>query len=320
MSPVILFAFFVLTLISFGVVMYVMRPTNEQKAVEKRLVGIKAKQGEFAQVNDRLDQYLKPADNESFAWVAGLVDESKFAQSMRILILQADSKTSVGKVMVSCLGCGFGFGFVVFLFTGIVYAALPAGFVVGFVPIILLKIKRARRMKKFNEALADSIDMMSRSLRAGHSLVAAIGIVAEQALEPVKSEFGEVFKKQNFGLPMREGLMQMLDRIPSQDLRVLVTGILVQKDTGGNLAEILDRIVEVVRERVRIKGEIKTHTAQGRMTGWILCALAHCDAGADQHDQSWLLQCAVSRSLWPENARCGSGVVDTGRAFDPPHH
>ena len=119
----------------------------------------------------------------------------------------------------------------------------------------------------------DSIDMMARSLRAGHSVVAAMGIVAEQAVEPVKTEFNEVFKKQNYGLALREALMQMVDRVPSQDLRVLVTGMLVQKETGGNLAEILDRITFVIRERLRIQGEIRTHTAQGRLTGWILCLL-----------------------------------------------
>ena len=104
-------------------------------------------------------------------------------------------------------------------------------------------------------------------------MTAAISIVAEQSLEPVRSEFGEVFKQQNFGLPLRDAFMQMLDHVPSQDLRVVVTGILVQKETGGNLAEILDRIVNVIRERMRIHGEIKTHTAQGRMTGYILCSL-----------------------------------------------
>ena len=102
---------------------------------------------------------------------------------------------------------------------------------------------------------------------------AAIAIVAEQAAEPARTEFDEVYKKQNYGLPFREALLQLLERVPSQDLRVLVTGILVQKDTGGNLAEILDRILFVIKERMRIQGEIRIHTAQGRMTGWILCAL-----------------------------------------------
>ena len=115
--------------------------------------------------------------------------------------------------------------------------------------------------------------MMARALRAGNSVVGAIGMLAENAQEPAASEFGEVFKQQNLGLPLREAMLQLLDRVPSADLRVLVTAILVQKDTGGNLAEILDRTVFVIRERIRIQGEIQTQTAQGRMTGWILSLL-----------------------------------------------
>jgi tight adherence protein B len=104
-------------------------------------------------------------------------------------------------------------------------------------------------------------------------MVSSIGVVAEQSMEPARSEFLDIFNQQNFGLPLRDALTQMLEHVPSQDLRVLVTGILVQKETGGNLTEILDRTAHVIRERLRIQGEIRTHTAQGRMTGYILCAL-----------------------------------------------
>jgi len=175
--------------------------------------------------------------------------------------------------MIYCAAAAMVGGFLGYVFIPLPYTSFPVAAVCAFLPIVWLKIMRARRLKAFNGGLAEGIDTMARSLRAGHSVVAAIGIVAEQGPEHVCTEFAEVFKKQNFGLPMRECLMQMLDRVPSQDLRVLVTGILVQKDTGGNLAEILDRIVYVIRERVRIKAEIQTHTAQGRMTGWILCML-----------------------------------------------
>jgi tight adherence protein B len=115
--------------------------------------------------------------------------------------------------------------------------------------------------------------MLARALRAGNSMVGAIGMLAENAQEPAATEFGEIFKQQNLGLPLRDAMLQLLDRIPSPDLRVLVTAILVQKDTGGNLAEILDRTVFVIRERQRIQGEIQVQTAQGRLTGWILSAL-----------------------------------------------
>ena len=273
MNPFLIFAFFGVSTITFGTVVLVMRPTSDQKAVDKRLTAIKTKQGEFTAVNDRLDQYLKPKAQGKFGWLEEIFEGSEFSRNLQVMIVQADRATTVGGVLMSCVMVAIASFFATFLFTGMVLAALPAGLVGGYAPLLVLKFKRNRRLNAFNRILADNIDMMARSLRAGHSLVAAISIVAEQAAEPAKSEFGEVFKKQNFGLPMREALMQMLDRVPSQDLRVLVTGILVQRDTGGNLAEILDRIVVVIRERVRIKGEIKTHTAQGRLTGWILCAL-----------------------------------------------
>jgi tight adherence protein B len=165
-------------------------------------------------------------------------------------------------------------GFVsVSMFFDILALQLLAAAVLGYIPIGLLSFRRARRIKAFNAQLPEAIDMMGRALRAGHAMTAAINIIAEQSLEPVRSEFNEVFKQQNFGLPLRDAMMQMLERVPSQDLRVLVTGMLVQKETGGNLAEILDRIANTIRERLKLHGEIKTHTAQGRMTGWILCLL-----------------------------------------------
>jgi tight adherence protein B len=146
---------------------------------------------------------------------------------------------------------------------------------IGFavIPYAILSFKRARRINSFNTALAESIDMLARALRAGYSMAGAIEMLSQNAPEPAAAEFGEVFKQQNLGLPMREALLQLLARVPSLDLRVLVTAILVQKDTGGNLAEILDRTVFVIRDRLRIQGEIRTHTAQGRLTGWILSAL-----------------------------------------------
>jgi len=128
-------------------------------------------------------------------------------------------------------------------------------------------------MRAFDKSLAHAIDMMARALRAGHSVAGAIELVAEGSPAPAKGEFGEVFRQQNFGMPLRDALLQMVDRVPSQDLRVMVTAIIVQRETGGNLVEILDRTVFVIRERQRIQGEIRTQTAQGRLTGWILTML-----------------------------------------------
>jgi tight adherence protein B len=274
MNPLIITAFFVTTLVSFGIIVIILRPTKDEKALGKRLTSLADKNSELVSTGP-VETLLKRNTDSSFAWMEGVFDalSLSLSQKLRMLILQADNKKSPGTIMIYCLAAGIGGAFLYFVFAPFAFVAPLVGLVTAFTPIMWLKFMRARRMKVFNNGLAEGIDMMGRSLRAGHSVVAAIGIVAEQGPEHVCTEFAEVFKKQNFGLPMRECLMQMLERVPSQDLRVLVTGILVQKDTGGNLAEILDRIVYVIRERVRIKAEIKTHTAQGRMTGWILCLL-----------------------------------------------
>jgi tight adherence protein B len=274
MNPMIITAFIITTLISFGIMLIILRPTKDEKVLGRRLTSL-ADKNSALMATAEMGTLLKGNSDSSFGWMEGAFDtlSISLSQKLRMLILQADSKKSPGTIMIYCLASGLGGTFLYFVFAPIPLIAPAAGLACAFIPIIWLKVMRARRMKTFNNGLAEGIDMMGRSLRAGHSVVAAIGIVAEQGPEYVSEEFAEVFKKQNFGLPMRECLMQMLERVPSQDLRVLVTGILVQKDTGGNLAEILDRIVYVIRERVRIKAEIKTHTAQGRMTGWILCLL-----------------------------------------------
>jgi tight adherence protein B len=265
----IIFAFVGMLLLSFGILLFATKASPEQKAIEKRITHIKVAPGQL--VGEAGGLLLATPDAGKYAWIEDLVENFSISEKLQTLIIQSDTNTTLGKFLFVIVGLVVGAG--VFLFVGQPIFAVSAGASAMILPFAVLRIKRNRRLEAFNKGLADSIDMMARSMRAGHSVVAAIGIVAEQAVEPIRSEFDEVFKKQNYGLPIREALMQLLDRVPSQDLRVLVTGMMVQKETGGNLAEILDRIAFVIRERLRIHGEIRTHTAQGRLTGYILCAL-----------------------------------------------
>lgn len=266
-------AFLISTILMFGIAVIVLRPTADQKAMTARLESLRSDaDGSGAPTLD-LDLYLKSVKPGSFAWLEDIVSGSSFSRHIQLLIIQSDSATTVGNVLVKCAAVMAALGLLAWVFTTNLVFVMPVAILGGYLPLAQLGRKRRRRVEAFNKALPESIDMMARSLRAGHSLVAAIAIVAEQAMEPARMEFGEVYKKQNYGLPFREALIQLLERVPSQDLRVLVTGILVQKDTGGNLAEILDRILFVIKERIRIQGEIRTQTAQGRLTGWILCAL-----------------------------------------------
>ena len=265
-------AFLAILMITFGVMSFVSSPPATEKAVERRIADLSSVRTEGV-VNVEAAQILKTESQSSFAWLEELLEKYQIARRIEIRIMQANSKTTVATLVLSSLGAAVAGFLLACLFVPVLMIQVIVAAIAAYVPFGIVSFKRTRRINAFNKALPDAIDMMGRALRAGHSMIAAINIVAEQGVEPVGSEFSEVFKQQNFGVPLRDALSQMLDHVPSQDLRVLVTGILVQKETGGNLAEILDRIGAVIRDRMRIHGEIKTHTAQGRMTGWILCAL-----------------------------------------------
>jgi tight adherence protein B len=193
--------------------------------------------------------------------------------SLRKLIEQSDSESSPAKVVIISLSLAFvAFVAARFFLPALAVQALAA-VIFAAVPVLLLRFQRSRRLKAFNDALPDAMDLMARALRAGHSVASAIEVIAERGRKPVSSEFALVYQQQNFGLPFRDALTNMAQRIPSKDLQFVVTAMLVQKETGGNLAEILDRTTHVLRERIRIFGEVRIKSAQGRLTGWILSLL-----------------------------------------------
>jgi tight adherence protein B len=270
---ILFIAFAAILSVAFVTMALMTSQSRAQKAVERRVVSIIAPGHEAGLGHVQVDQLLKADTGSSFEWLNDLLQKYQVSKMLDVMLIQANSKSSPAKLLLSSVGLAIAGFIAVSLFIHIVLVQVLAACIFGYAPFGLLSMKRSRRIAAFNAGLPDAIDMMGRALRAGHSMTASINIVAEQSMEPVRSEFGEVFKQQNFGLPLRDALTQVLDRVPSQDLRVLVTGILVQKETGGNLAEILDRTANTIRERLKIQGEIRTHTAQGRMTGWILCAL-----------------------------------------------
>jgi tight adherence protein B len=250
---------------------FVLSSSKSQRLVARRIAGIRVSTYEAGSVEAL--ELLKVEPVTRFDWLNRLIYKYPIARMLETRILQADSKTTPAMLLVATFGLAI-VGFIsVSLFFNIIAIQIVVACVLGYIPFGYISFKRSRRIAAFNAGLPDAIDMMGRALRAGHAMTASISIVAEQSAEPVRSEFGEVFKQQNFGLPLRDAFMQMLEHVPSQDLRVVVTGILVQKETGGNLADILDRTAHTIRERLKIQGEIRTHTAQGRMTGWILCML-----------------------------------------------
>jgi tight adherence protein B len=265
--------FLVILSATFGLVIAMTRPSPQEKTIAQRMALIRKLQKSKAGGVDESEQLLKQTSSSKFGWLDEILEPYPWVRRIQTRILQAGSSTTVATLILASLGLFIAGYAVVWVFVPMALIDIPAGVALGSLPYGILSFKRTRRINAFNAVLAESIDMLARALRAGHSVIGAMGMLAENAQEPAASEFEEIFKQQNLGLPMRDALMQLLDRVPSADLRVLVTAILVQRDTGGNLAEILDRTVFVIRERLRIQGEIQVQTAQGRLTGWILIAL-----------------------------------------------
>jgi tight adherence protein B len=153
------------------------------------------------------------------------------------------------------------------------YFAPIAGIIMFLVPFAWLLNKRRARLKAFAGQLSDALELVARALRAGHSLAAGMHVVAEEMPSPIADEFNRVYEEQNLGIPIEEALKSVCERVPNLDLRFFVTSVMIQRQTGGDLAEILDKIGYVIRERFRILGQVKALTAEGRLSGVILVAL-----------------------------------------------
>lgn len=266
---VLLAAFGLVLLCTFAMVLAFTRPTRAERKIDRRLAEIQAPDHSAGGGGARAE-ILKDTHLSHIAWLNRLLQRWQPARDLRILLLQAQSRHSAGMVLSTAGALALLVFLLVHNFMPSLLLSIGMAVMAALSPFAALRIQRARHLTRFDRVLPDAIDVVARSLRAGHSLSAAIEIVSEQTQEPVRSEFRTVYKQQNFGLPFREALLELVDRIPSADLHFFATAMLVQKETGGNLVEILERTNAVIRERLRLEGEVRIYTAQGRLTGWIL--------------------------------------------------
>lgn len=214
----------------------------------------------FITRNDQLSQI--PLLNR----LLGKLDISNTIQN---LLTQAGSKMSVGELVLRVVILMV-VGFFISLFFKNIFLKIGCCFLLGSFPLLHVIIQRANRIKLFIKAFPDSLDMMTSAIRAGHALNQAMQLVGEEAPDPVGIEFKKTFEQYNLGLNLREALIKMTERVGSLDLKLFVTAILLQRETGGNLTEVLEKISYTIRERFKLIGQIKTYTAQGRMSAWIL--------------------------------------------------
>lgn len=197
----------------------------------------------------------------------------ELAPRLRSLLNQADLKWTAGALILMSVACFVIPSYLIYLRTGGIIFSLLIGCLLGCAPFVFVINKRAQRFRKFEQGLPEALDLMVTALRAGHSIISAIGLVAHESPDPIGAEFRTCFEEQNYGLELRTAMDNLVARIPLQDLRIVVTAILIQKESGGNLAEVLDKASYVIRERFRLRQQVRVHTAQGRLTGWILSFL-----------------------------------------------
>jgi tight adherence protein B len=190
-----------------------------------------------------------------------------------LLFEQADANLNVGKFLGISAALAV-VGIALALIIHIHPALLPlVGVSMGAVPLMWILFRRKRRIKAFASQLPDALEMLSRGLRSGQSLAFGFNLVAKEMPQPIGKEFGRVFEEQNLGIPMDDSLKTMTSRIPNLDLKFFVTAVVLQRQTGGDLAEILDKIGELIRDRFRIWGQVQALTGEGRLSGIVLLAL-----------------------------------------------
>lgn len=190
-----------------------------------------------------------------------------------LLFEQADANLNVGKFLAVSILLGV-VGMALALIIHIHPALLPlVGLGMGSLPLMWILFRRKRRIKAFGAQLPDALEMLSRALRSGQSMVFGFNMVATEMPLPIGREFGRVYEEQNLGIPLEESLNTMTRRIPNLDLKFFVTAVVLQRQTGGDLAEILDKIGSLIRDRFRIWGQVQALTGEGRLSGIVLLAL-----------------------------------------------
>jgi tight adherence protein B len=202
-----------------------------------------------------------------------LLAGTTIGDSLSRLIEQSGSNAAPSTIVLFSLVGGavaFFIGGLLFRVMWMRAAVLPIGLAL---PFMLLLRRRTKRLYAFEEMFPEALDLMSRAIRAGHAFQTAMGMAADELRAPVGPEFKKAYEQQNYGLPLRDALHEMAGRVPILDVKFFVTAVLIQRETGGNLSEILDNLSHVVRERFKIRRQIRVHTAHGRFTGWVLLGL-----------------------------------------------
>ena len=267
----------ILAIILGAYYLFVVKPEQQEHS---RLLGrlgrtrkpdVLLKSGELERPADRLSDVQ--------ALQAVLTRATGLSTPLEKLLTQSGLRMTVGTlVMASLLAAAVGYLVVKWMtyYTALGLAAAP---LFGSLPLLAVRVVRAKRLQKFEEQFPESIELIARALRAGHTFPTGLLMVAEEIPEPVGGEFKLVYDRQNFGMAMNDALKALAERVPVLDARFFATAVITQRETGGNLSEVLDNLATVIRDRFKVKRQVRVVTAHGRITGWILAALPPSLAG-----------------------------------------
>ncbi len=271
-TPMLFAAFSFVAALTF---MFVLMGVSGGKAPDifsKRLAAIQKVSLAGSGQNDALSLSGRAAQLSGFdleAWIK----KTAVGRKIDTLILQSNSRYPLRHFAIASLALALAAGISVALIIGGWPLVASAAILAGILPYAVLRRQRLCRLHQFEAALPEAIALMARCLRAGHSIASALEIIADQSSGPLSSEFARVSQQQRLGVMFRESVLELAGRVPSQDLQFLVTAILVQRESGGDLTEILDGATRVISDRMRIAAQVRVHSAQGRLSGWILSAL-----------------------------------------------
>jgi tight adherence protein B len=206
-------------------------------------------------------------------WMELVLARLPHTRDLQHLLNQSDVPWRAGTFLLVTFGAAVALGLASLIATGLWIVALGAAAFGASVPYMWVRRKKTKRLRAFEEHFPEAIDLLGRAIRAGHAFSTGLQMVADEAPEPVSGEFRQVFEEQKFGLPLEDSMLGLADRIDLIDMRLFVTALLIQREVGGNLAEVLDKIAYVIRERFTIQRQVRVYTAQGRFTGYLLAGL-----------------------------------------------
>lgn len=244
---------------------------RRSKEITDRLQGMA--KGERVPGDDPFGELFREGAARDVAWLQPVVARLPHGRDLQHLLDQADMNWRVGTFLLITIGVATAFGFVALILLRIPYIAVAVAAFAATLPYMYVRRRKTKRMHKFEEHFPESIDLLGRAIRAGHAFSTGLQMVADEAPVPINMEFRRVFEEQKFGLSLEDSLLSLADRIELLDMRIFVTAVLIQREVGGNLAEILDKISYTIRERFTIERQVRVYTAQGRFTGYLLAAL-----------------------------------------------